>query len=106
MSQIKWAYDESTGSFSALPASPWLLPVLGLMCLAPLIEYIWEKADNAPKPLPADFDYKLHAKYKDIYLELKHKEKQQGYLDSWDRNRLVEVQNPPWALPGEIWTYH
>lgn len=105
MSEIKWAYDSQTGSFSALPASPWLLPTLGLLCLAPLVAKIVEEAEKAPEPLPADFDPALFAEYRATYRDLMGKKTAGLQLTSEESLRLQIIEHPPWAKPGETWSY-
>lgn len=105
MSEIKWAYDAQTGSFSALPASPWLLPALGLLFLAPLIERIATKIERRPRPLPANFDPVLHEKNRQIYHKIMHKKKLGIQLSVEESLTLISIRYPPWAEPGETWSY-
>lgn len=105
MSEIKWSYDSQTGSFSALPASPWLLPALGLICLAPLLAKIVEETEKAPKPLSANFDPILFEQYRAIYQDLMGKKLAGVQLTSEESLRLQTISNPPWARPGEVWSY-
>jgi len=103
MSEIKWAYDESNGTFSALPASPLLLPsILFLALVAPLFraKYEAEKSYASPRPI----DLKLHEQYRQEYLSLMNKRETQE-LTLQERVRLQDLQNPPWKLPGETWHY-
>lgn len=105
MSEIKWAYSVENGSISALPASPWLLPALGLICLAPLVAKIVEQAERAPKPLPEDFDPIMFNNYREVYRDLMHKKQSGIELSMEERLTLQNISNPPWASPGEVWTY-
>ena len=103
MSEIKWSYDESNGSFSALPASPLLLPSILFLCLvAPLFRAKYEAEKTYAKPRP--IDPKLYEQYKKEYLNLMDK-KQTQELTLRERVRLQDLQNPPWKLPGETWHY-
>lgn len=105
MSQIKWAYDENSGSFSALPASPFLLLALGAVALLPLLEEAYNKQKFKPQPLPPDFDWNLYNEYKQKYHELKAKKisgQEFNYADtiSWQR-----VIYPPWHNEPGRWSY-
>lgn len=103
MSEIKWAYDESTGSFSALPASPFLLPALGFLCLLPLLEKLIEEGQKNPRP--CNIDLRTYNEYKWSYLELNRKKIYGGGLTDQEHLELEALMRPPWAEPGELWTY-
>lgn len=105
MPEIKWAYDENTGTFSALPASSFLLPALGLLCLAPLIERALDKINENPRPLPNGFNYDLFCRYQQRYKELAKKRAIQGELTDQEYIEWHQLMRPPWAEPGELWTY-
>lgn len=105
MSEIKWSYDAQTGSFSALPASPWLLPALGLVCLAPIAEKILEEAAKKPEPVPNVFDPILYQKNKQLYHELINKQASPVGLTQDEEMQLLSIMRPPWATGGELWTY-
>jgi hypothetical protein len=105
MSEIKWAYDSNTGSFSALPASPFLLVALGALALLPLLEKAYMIQKNKPVPMPADFDWKLHSEYKERYKYLQAKKESGQQLDFAEMIELNNIKHPPWAKGGELWTY-
>lgn len=105
MSEIKWAYDSETGSFSALPASPWLLPALGLLCLAPIAQKIAEEAQKDVQPTGNSFDPVLYLEYKQTYHDLVRKQFSADGLTMQEEMQMISVMNPPWAEPGEVWTY-
>jgi hypothetical protein len=105
MSEIKWSYDAQTGSFSALPASPWLLPALGLICLAPIAEKMLEEAAKKPEPISDAFDPVAYQKNKQLYHELIHKQASSVGLTQHEEMQLLNVMRPPWATGGELWTY-
>ena len=104
MSEIKWAYNEGTGSFSALPASNFLLLAIGFICLLPLLEKGYWEHKRKPKPCP-NIDANLHKVYAERYKELLPK-----YIagDSFTVEEYLDwknIQHPPWAEPGETWAY-
>jgi hypothetical protein len=105
MSEIKWSYDAETGSFSALPASPWLLPALGLLCLAPIAQKIAEEAAKDPKPVNAKFDPIVYLENKQLYHELVNKQASPVGLTQHEEMQLLSIMRPPWATGGELWTY-
>jgi hypothetical protein len=105
MSEIKWAYDENTGSFSALPASPFLLVALGAVALLPLAEKAYNKAKYGPSPLPSNFDWQLYHQYKERYKILKTKKQSGEQLDFTEIAEWQKLSRPPWAESGEIWAY-
>ncbi|MFZ9365816.1 MAG: hypothetical protein ACO253_07995 [Burkholderiaceae bacterium] len=105
MSEIKWAYDTETGSFSALPASPWLLPALGLFLLAPIAQKIAEEAAKDPRPLGDKFDPGAYMQNKLNYHHLTRKKASPEGLTLQEELELISIMNPPWAEPGELWTY-
>lgn len=104
MSEIKWAYDESTGSFSALPASNFLLAAIGFICLLPLIEQGYWHHITRPKPCP-NIDKELWAHYAERYKHLFHKMSNDIELTLPEKLEWAKITRPPWAKPGENWTY-
>lgn len=104
MTNIFYAYDSQTGSFSALPASPWLLPAMGAFALLAAYQKCkLSKAcviGEAPEINPIIRDI-----YTKRYKELIHKKHWGGGLEFNESIELQKIQHPPWAEPGEIWTY-
>lgn len=104
MSEIKWAYDQQTGSFSALPASAFLLPAIILASLLPFIEKCYSKQKFKPRPLPVNFDKELYQKFATRYKELKLKQSKTA-LTIREELELYRLTKPPWSKPGEYWHY-
>jgi hypothetical protein len=104
MSEIKWAYDEQTGTFSALPASIFLLPAILLAACLPFAEKAYNKYKYRPESLPDNFDKKLHDRYAVRYKQLKAKQRQTE-LTLNERLELHSLTKPPWSKPGEYWHY-
>jgi hypothetical protein len=106
MTRILWNYDEASGTVSALPASPLLLPALiafGLLCIAQAIAKLFKIG----RPLPWNFDERLYAKNKKRYNYLLYKKyilEQELSLTEWYEFEKV-LPYPPWGKPGERWTY-
>lgn len=104
MTNIFYSYDSQTGSFSALPASPWLLPAMGAFAL--LAAYQKYKLSQpsiigvAPCINPIIRDI-----YSKRYGELINKKHWGGGLTFEESIELRNIQYPPWAEPGEIWSY-
>lgn len=103
MAEIKWAYDATEGSFSPLPASPFLLPALGLICLFPIIEKMMDEARKNPRP--CNIDKEKYKRYKERFHYLIQKESKHNGLDDNETLELHSLMNPPWADPNELWTY-
>jgi len=104
MANIFWSYDESEGSFSPLPASPWLLPAIGLFALAALFQAI--KSSQPPEelgPMPP-YDPILYEKNKTRYYYLIQRKADYG-LSEDEQSELNRLIRPPWASKGQIWTY-
>lgn len=106
MPRILWNYDESSGTISALPASPLLLPAmigLGLLWLSQSIIGLFRIA----RPLPWNFDKQQYLKNKKRYNYLIHKkyilERELSVAEWYELEKVLPF--PPWAKPGERWTY-
>jgi hypothetical protein len=103
MTNILWAYDESSGSFSALPASPWLLPAIGLLAFAALCKKI-----KPPSAVVVDtgrpIDYQTMACNSSRYYQLLERQSI-GDLSESEQVEMINLAHPPWARPGETWTY-
>jgi hypothetical protein len=105
MSNIWWAYDEENGSFSALPASPMLLPALGLFFLAAVFSRA--QKSSGPTKLACEMqnvDHGLIHRNAARFHELLAIMKTRNLNDS-EESELYRIQHPPWAEPGEVWTY-
>jgi hypothetical protein len=104
MANIFWAYDQSEGSFSALPASPWLLPVIGIYAFAGLVQAI---KDNQPQPdlepLP-HIDPVLYKKNKERYYYLLQQQVNDKITEE-ERLEMYRIIHPPWAKNGQVWAY-
>lgn len=107
MANIWWAYDEDNGSFSALPASPLLLPALGLFFLMAVFDKMGN-GENAGK-VTGNTDRVLEygplfeenkARFKELIAIIRQRE-----LNEDETAELYKIQHPPWAEPGEVWTY-
>lgn len=105
MGEIKWAYDERTGSFSALPASPFLLVALCFLPILALLNKGYEKYNRRPRPLPPNFDKEMYDRYAIRYKELKAKQAT-SELTLDEKLELQNIIKPPWSGPGEYWQYH
>lgn len=105
MSEIKWAYDETTGSFSALPASPFLLLALISLPFLWLIGKGINKYKFRPQPLPPNFDPKLYEQYRLIYKRLKAKRDSGQKFDYVDGIQWSQVRYPPWRTDSDPWVY-
>lgn len=101
---IFYAYDSATGSFSPLPASPWLLPAMGVFAL--LAAY---KKCELSRPVivgePPEIDPKVLNSYRARYNKLIDKKHWGDGLSFEESIELNNLQRPPWAKPGEVWTY-
>jgi len=107
MANIWWAYDESEGSFSALPASPLLLPALGFFFLLAVFDEIAEKGRSKQITKPAaelKVDRTLFDSNKQRYRELLNVIKVRP-LNEDEESEMYRLSHPPWAEPGEVWTY-
>jgi hypothetical protein len=107
MLNIWWAYDESSGSFSALPASPLLLPCIGLFFLFAVLDKsqngskagrILESADRAKADMTA-FEIN-RTRYKRLLAILAERP-----LTEQEDSELYQLEHPKWGKPGEDWTY-
>ena len=107
MANIWWAYDESNGSFSALPASPLLLPALGFFFLLAVFDKmgggensgkITGSADRVTESGPLFEQNKT--RFKELLAIMRRRQ-----LNDDEEAELHKIQHPPWAEPGEVWTY-
>ena len=108
MSEIKWAYDENTGSFSALPASKFLLLALLSLGILPFIERLYWHQITKPKPCHG-VDPKLYEEYARDYKILAPKfynhDGKQPKMTLEELLRWERILYPPWCKAGEKWTY-
>jgi hypothetical protein len=106
MSQILWGYDDTNKSFSPFPASPFLLPVMGILAFAGLCaqiaKHLPEEIETTPAP---EINTTLLEFYRQRYKELTSKKTCGIELNQQERLELLAIKNPPWAKPGETWTY-
>lgn len=107
MANIWWAYDESNSSFSALPASPLLLPALGLFFLLAVFDRLTE-ADKSKEVTKLARDLKidrtLFDSNKKRYYELLEVIKVRPLNDD-EESEVYRLCHPPWSESGETWTY-
>lgn len=107
MANIWWAYDESEGSFSALPASPLLLPALGFFFLLAVFDKMSGGKNSGKVTGSADrvaeygplFD-RNKIRFSELLIIMRRRQ-----LSDDEQAELREIQHPPWAAPGEVWTY-
>jgi len=107
MANIWWAYDEDNGSFSALPASPLLLPAIGLFFLLAVFDKM-SSGENAGKVTGSAnrvLEYgplfeQNKARFNQLLTIMRRRE-----LNEDEKSELHRIQHPPWAGPGELWTY-
>ncbi len=108
MSEIKWAYDKETGSFSALPASNFLLLALAGLGLLPFIEKVYWYRLRKPQPCP-DVNLELYEEYAKDYKRLAPKfynfDGKQPEMTLDELLRWERILYPPWCKPGEKWIY-
>ena len=104
MANLWWAYDENNGNFSALPASPVLLPAIGLFFLLA----VFDKMNSGPKVIGKTDAISKHGELfeanKTRFYELIAIMRRRPLTDD-ERTELYKIQHPPWADPGEVWTY-
>jgi hypothetical protein len=106
MANVWWAYDESTGNVSSLPASPLLIPCAGLFFLLALFDKLKNGplgGDYAGKIAP-EFDVELFQQYSQRYKQLMSILSVRELTES-ESDELKELKSPPWAEGGEVWTY-
>ena len=107
MANIWWAYDESNGSFSALPASPLLLPAIGIFFLLAVFERMAENDRSKEILKPArevKVNMSLHESNRQRYYQLLEIIKVRPLNEDED-SEMYQLQHPPWSDPGEVWTY-
>lgn len=107
MANIWWSYDESKGSFSALPASPLLLPALGIFLLLAFFDKMAEDGRSKKILKPAcemNIDRTLYDSNKKRYHEMLEILKKRQFNEDED-SEMYRLAHPPWSEPGEVWTY-
>ena len=107
MANIWWAYDESEGSFSALPAAPLLLPALGFFFLLAVFDKMGGGENSGKATGSTDRVLKYgplfeqnKAQFNQLLAIMRRRE-----LNEDETAELYKIQHPPWAYPGEVWTY-
>lgn len=106
MSQLFWGYDGETKSFTPFPSGPFLLPALGILAFASLCARIATSIEVESQPAESvEVDQSLFDYYRQRYKELNGKKIRGQYMSEAEVLELHQVQNPPWAQPGEIWIY-
>ena len=107
MANIWWAYDENNSSLSALPASPLLLPAIGLFFLLAVFDNIAEKDRGREiTKLARDLkvDRTLFDSNKRRYYEMLEILKIRPFTED-EESEMYRLEHPPWSDPGESWTY-
>jgi hypothetical protein len=107
MANIWWAYDEEKSGFSALPASPLLLPALGIFFLFAIFDKMAEDGRSKEILKPAhemNIDRALHQEYKEKYYKLLDIMRKRPLTED-ENSQLYQLQHPPWADGYEVWTY-
>jgi hypothetical protein len=104
MSVFWWAIDESDGRISPLPASPLLLPAVGVFAFIALCASI-ARANAKPEPLKTPIDPAEYQRNSAIYHELMMKKRNGIELTIQEVVSLEKAQHPSWAEPGERWFY-
>jgi hypothetical protein len=107
MANIWWAYDENNSSFSALPASPLLLPAIGLFFLLAVFDRMAERDRGKQIIKPASelkVDRTLFSSNKQRYCEMLEILKVRPFTED-EESEMYRLEHPPWSDPGESWTY-
>lgn len=107
MDRLLYDYDSETNKISPLPASPLLLPAMLFIGAWYIAEKIWhlfriEKPINIieDRGVPPEMLESYRKEYHEIIAIKNTRE-----LDTLERLRLEHLRHPPWALPGETWSY-
>lgn len=105
---LLYSYDDETNTISPLPASPYLLPAIFAYCFVWLgsLAFRYLKGNTGPENATKTrgLEYETWKVYRDRYVFLVDKKQSQG-LSIEEVRELARIQYPPWAGPGEIWTY-
>lgn len=107
MANIWWAYDEEKSSFSALPASPLLLPALGIFFLFAIFDKMAEDSRSKKILKPAhemNIDRALHQEYKEKYYKMLEIMRKRPLTED-ENSEMYQLVHPPWADGYEVWTY-
>lgn len=101
MANILWAYDEERSSFSALPASPWLLPAIAIAGVVAAVRSCQPKEiilDVSP-----EIDKEEYERNKIKYRSLMQKYPREWTEDEWMTYRAISY--PSWWKEGPPWGY-
>jgi hypothetical protein len=104
---IWWAYDDSSGTFSPLPASPLLLPAIGLFFLLAVYDRMrhkWQSGKILATANQLGVDNTTIGEYRKRYNELLSIMMYRN-LDEDEQSEMHQLEHPPWAEPGEVWSY-
>lgn len=105
---LLYSYDEGDGKISPLPASPYLVPAILAYCLLWLgsLTSRYIRGNTGPENLTntRGLEYQTWKIYRDRYIFLVDKKAKEG-LTIQEIRELTKIQYPPWAGPGEVWTY-
>lgn len=102
MANLIYSYDDSSGSFSPLPASPFLLPAIFLWAFfkfATNAKEIKKITNSSPIEMPEKF-----YAYKKRYHEMIEIQGRRDFTDK-EHSEFHSLIYPPWGEPGEVWTY-
>jgi hypothetical protein len=101
---LLWGIDKETGSISALPASPLLLPAIAVLGVLKLFSVV-HKPKPKTAPLPAGFNSKEYYSNKREYDYYVEKIKERKELTEYEKMRFNTVLPFPSWSKGEPWHY-
>lgn len=102
MAEIKWAYDENTGSFSALPASSWLSVAIGWKLMMHCVRHF--AGDGVPESIP-NYNHIEYLTHRDNYHRIIFKILKNMPLTKEESDQYYAAIHPSWSKPGETWSY-
>lgn len=105
---LLYSYDEENKIISPIPASPFLLPAVAIYLTVWAGSLLTKILNGHYGPevvsKTRNVDYIEWKKYRDRYLYLVDRRSRLG-LNLKEIRELMRLQYPPWAQPGEVWTY-